>query len=219
VYNAAGSGDVWVNESGRSDGVWKEYQTPLGSGYSRDLQYVAGTDRIVILRNQGVSTIAYAEVDLGYSAGAYYQLVNRKTGQVIGTGGRTNDANLGNGNVPDVVLEDAGATAIKATQFWHLVTEPQGGVSLLNESGGRAAAIWTGNAVVGQRIGQWVDNSPTGSWNLTRNADGYYTFQSVRNPSLYLTGASTGAPLTLQSATTDGSQEWRLVRRPGALHP
>lgn len=214
VYNAAGSGDVWVNESGRSDGVWKEYQTPLGSGYSRDLQYVAGTGRIVILRNQGVSTIAFAEVDLGYSAGAYYQLVNRKTGQVIGTGGRTNDANLGNGNVPDVVLEDAGATAVKATQFWHLVTEPQGGVSLLNESGGRAAAVWTGNAVVGQRIGQWVDNSPTGSWNLTRDADGYYTFQSVKNPSLYLTGASTRAPLTLQAATTDGSQEWRLVPAP-----
>ena len=26
VYNAAGSGNVWVNESGRSDGVWKEYR-------------------------------------------------------------------------------------------------------------------------------------------------------------------------------------------------
>ena len=108
VYNAAGSGSVWVNESGRSDGVWKEYQTPMGPGYSRNLQYVRRTGRIVILRNQGTSQIAFGEVDLGRSKGAYYQLVNRKTGQVIGTGGKTNDANLGNGDVPDVALEKAG---------------------------------------------------------------------------------------------------------------
>jgi hypothetical protein len=211
VYNAAGSGSVWVNESGSSAGVWKEYQTTSRAGYSRDLQYVAGTGRIAILNNQDTSTIAYAEVDLGRTAGTYYQLVNRKTGQVIGTGGRTNDANLGNGDVPDVVLENAGAAANKDTQYWHVVTEPNGGTTLLNRSGGRAAAIWTGNATVGQRIGQWVDNSATGSWNLIRTADGYYRFQAVGNTDVYLTGASAGAPLTLQSAATDGSQEWRLV--------
>ncbi|MGW0585762.1 RICIN domain-containing protein, partial [Streptomyces sp. NPDC002920] len=166
VYNAAGSGDVWVNDSGRGDGVWTEYQTTSPAGYSRNLQYVDGTGRIAILNNQGTSTIAYAEVDLGHSAGAYYQLVNRRTGQVIGTGNKTNDANLGNGDVPDVALEDAGAAANRDTQYWHIVTEPDGGVTLLNKSGGRAAAIWTGNATAGQKIGQWVDNSNTGSWNL-----------------------------------------------------
>ncbi|MGW1752047.1 RICIN domain-containing protein [Streptomyces sp. NPDC002092] len=212
VYNAAGSGDVWVNETGRSDGVWKEYQTTSPAAYSRNLQYVEGTGRIAILDNQGTSTLAYAEVDLGHSDGAYYQLVNRRTGQVIGTGNRTNDANLGNGDVPDIVLEDAGSAANPDTQYWHVVTEPKGGVTLLNKSGGRAAAIWTGNATVGQRIGQWVDNSPTGSWNLVRTADGYYKLQSVRNAGLYLTGASTGAPLTLQNAAGDGSQDWRLVK-------
>lgn len=213
VYNAAGSGNVWVNDSGRSDGVWTEYQTTSRAGYSRNLQYVAGTGRIAILNNQDTSTIAYAEVDLGHSQGTYYQLVNRKTGQVIGTGNNTNDANIGNGDVPDVVLEDAGAAANKDTQYWHMVTEPKGGVTLLNQSGGRAAAIWTGNATVGRRIGQWVDNSATGSWNVVRTADGYYTFQAVRNTNVYLTGASRGAPLTLQNALTDGSQEWRLVAR------
>jgi hypothetical protein len=208
VFNAAGSGDVWVNESGRSDGAWKEYQTPLGSGYSRNLQYVAGTGRVAILRNQGVSTIAYGEVDLGHSAGAYYRLVNRKTGQVIGTGSKTNDANIGNHDVPDVVLEDAGAAANKDTQYWHVVTKAGGGVTLLNKSGGRAAAIWTGNATVGQRIGQWVDNSTAGSWNLVKTCDGYYEFQAVNNTSVYLTGASTGAAVTLQNAAADGSQDW-----------
>ena len=213
VYNAAGSGNVWVNDSGRSNGVWTEYQTTSPAGYSRNLQYVQGTGRIAILNNQGTSTIAYAEVDLGHSAGAYYQLVNRRTGQVIGTGSKTNDANIGSGDVPDVVLEDAGSAANKDTQYWHVVTEPNGGTTLLNKSGGRAAAIWTGNATVGQRIGQWVDNSPTGSWNLIKTADGYYKFQAVKNTSLYLTGAARGAALTLQNAVTDGSQEWQLVRQ------
>lgn len=212
VYNAAGSGNVWVNESGRSDGVWKEYQTTSKAGYSRSLQYVEGTGRIAILNNQGTSTIAYAEVDLGRSDGAYYQLVNRRTGQVIGTGNKTNDANIGNADVPDVVLEDPGSAANPDTQYWHVVTEPNGGVSLLNKSGGRAAAVWTGNATAGQRIGQWVDNSATGSWNLVKTTDGFYRLQSVRNTDLYLTGPFDGAPLTLQNALTDGSQDWELVR-------
>ncbi|WP_151477393.1 RICIN domain-containing protein [Streptomyces albicerus] len=212
VYNAAGSGNVWVNESGRSDGVWKEYQTTLGGGYSRNLTYVEGTGRISILRNQGTSTLAYADLDLGHSEGAYYQLVNRKTDQVIGTGNKTNDANIGNGDVPDVVLEDPGSAGNADTQYWHVMTEPKGGVTLLNKSGGRAAAIWTGNATVGQRIGQWVDDSATGSWNLIKTDDGFYKLQAVKNTNLYLTGASEGAPLTLQNAATDGSQEWELVQ-------
>ncbi|MFF0131122.1 RICIN domain-containing protein [Streptomyces mirabilis] len=212
VYNAAGSGNVWVNESGRSDGVWKEYQTTSKAGYSRSLQYVDGTGRIAILNNQGTSTIAYAEVDLGRSGGAYYQLVNRRTGQVIGTGNKTNDANIGNADVPDVVLEAPGSAANPDTQYWHVVTEPNGGVTLLNKSGGRAAAVWTGNATAGQRIAQWVDNSATGSWNLVKTTDGFYKLQSVRNTNLYLTGPSDGAPLTLQNALTDGSQDWELVQ-------
>ncbi|MFD8133005.1 RICIN domain-containing protein [Streptomyces mirabilis] len=212
VYNAAGSGNVWVNDSGRSDGVWKEYQTTSKAGYSRSLQYVDGTGRIAILNNQGTSTIAYAEVDLGQSGGAYYQLVNRRTGQVIGTGNKTNDANIGNADVPDVVLEAPGSAANPDTQYWHVVTEPNGGVTLLNKSGGRAAAVWTGNATAGQRIGQWVDNSATGSWNLVKTTDGFYKLQSVRNTNLYLTGPSDGAPLTLENALTDGSQDWELVQ-------
>ncbi|MFB8137040.1 RICIN domain-containing protein [Streptomyces mirabilis] len=212
VYDAAGSGNVWVNESGRSDGTWKEYQTTSKAGYSRSLQYVDGTGRIAILNNQGTSTIAYAEVDLGRSGGAYYQLVNRRTGQVIGTGNKTNDANIGNADVPDVVLEAPGSAANPDTQYWHVVTEPNGGVTLLNKSGGRAAAVWTGNATAGQRIGQWVDNSATGSWNLVKTTDGFYKLQSVRNTNLYLTGPSDGAPLTLENALTDGSQDWELVQ-------
>ncbi|MGN9761975.1 RICIN domain-containing protein [Streptomyces sp. SD31] len=212
VYNAAGSGSVWVNESGRSDGEWKEYQTTSQAGYSRNLTYVEGTGRVSILNNQGTSTLKFAEVDLGDSDGAYYQLVNRKTDQVIGTGNNSNDANLGNGDVPDVRLEAPGSAGDPDTQYWHIVTEPQGGKTLLNKSGGRAAAIWTGNAIAGQKIGQWVDDSATGSWNLVKTDDGFYKLQSLKNPNLYLTGASAGAQLTLQNALTDGSQDWELVQ-------
>ncbi|MEE1759799.1 RICIN domain-containing protein [Streptomyces sp. SP18BB07] len=212
VYNAAGSGDVWVNDSGRADGVWTQYRTTSRAGYSRNLQYVEGTGRVVVLNNQGTSTIAYAEVDLGGSAGAYRKLVNRRTGQVIGTGNNTTDADIGNGDVPDVVLEDAGAAADPDTQYWHVVTKPDGGVTLLNKSGGRAAAVWTGNATVGQRIGQWVDDSATGTWDVVRTGDGHIRLRSAKNKDLYLTGGSADAPLTLQNASTDGSQDWKLVR-------
>ncbi|MDX2935630.1 RICIN domain-containing protein, partial [Streptomyces ipomoeae] len=213
AYNAAGSGNVWINESGRSDGVWKEYQTTSRAGYTRNLQYVEGTGRISILNHQGTSTLRYAEVDFGRSEGAYYQLVNRKTGQVIGTGNKTNDANIGNRDVPDVRLEDAGSAANKDTQYWHLVTKADGALTLLNKSGGRAAGIWTANPTVGQRIGQWADDTPAGLWNLIKTADGYYKFQAAKNTNVYLTGASNGAPLTLQNAVEDGSQEWQLVQQ------
>ena len=210
LYNAGGSGDVWMNASGSSTGTWTEYQTTVPAGYSRNLTYDARTGQVAILGNEGTSTIVYADVDLGHSAGRYYQIVNKLTGQVIGTHGNTTDANLGNGDVPDVEVENIDSAANPATQLWHVVTKPDGDVTLLNESGGRAAEIWTGNATAGQRIGQWVDNTAAGLWKLVKLPDGDVEFQSAGNPDLYLTGASTDAPLTLQAATADGSQEWRL---------
>ena len=210
IYNAAGSGAVWMNSSGSSTGTWTEYQTTAPAAYSRNLTYDATTGRVVILANEGTSTIVNADVDLGHSAGTYYELVNKLTGQVIGTHNNTTDANLGYGNSPDVDLETAGSASNPDTQYWHVVTK-SGGVTLLNESGGRAAAIWGGTPTAGVGIGQWVDNTSTGLWNMVSLSDGDYQFQSTGNTSLYLTGASTGAALTLQTATSNGSQEWQLV--------
>jgi hypothetical protein len=65
-------------------------------------------------------------------------------------------------------------------------------------------------------IQQEVDNSPAGAWNMIRTADGYYRFQGAKNTGVYLTGASRGAALTLQNASGDGSQDWRLVQQAGA---
>ena len=210
AYNAGNSGDIWVNASGSTAGTWTEYQTTVPAGYSRNLTFDARTGQVVIVGNQGTSTIIYADVDLGHSAGKYYQIINKLTGQVIGTHNNTTDANLGNGNAPDVELESVASAANPDTQLWHVVTKADGNVTLLNKSGGRAAEIWTGNATAGQQIGQWVDNTAAGLWKVITLADGNVEFQSTGNPSLYLTGATTDAHLTLQAATADGSQEWQL---------
>ncbi|HMR50140.1 MAG TPA: RICIN domain-containing protein [Arachnia sp.] len=220
LYNASGNGSVWINDSGRSDGTWKRYQTTLGGGYSRTLQQVEGTGRVLILHGTwggptGSSIIRHADIDFGHTEGDYYQLINRKTGQVIGTGGKTNDANLGNANVPDVRLEAAGATSIPETQYWQVMAKPGGAVTLLNKAGGRSAAIWTGNPTVGQRIGQWVDDTAGGIWKLVDAGDGYHRLQAAGNAQVYLTGASENAFLTLQNLTSDGSQEWQLVPETG----
>lgn len=215
AYNSNGSGNVWVNQSGRSDGAWTEFQTTVGNGYSRTMQYVEGTGRISFFQSvwggpTAGSIIRHASVDLGNSDGAYYRLVNRKTGQVLGTGGKINDANIGNADVPDVRLEPAVAGA--TTQYWHLATKPNGKMTLLNKSGGRAAGIWTGNATVGQRIGQWVDQGSAGLWNIVPTDNGYVKLQAAANTNVYLTGATAGAAVTLQTASTDGGQEWQLVQ-------
>jgi hypothetical protein len=217
LYNANSSGSVWVNESGKSDGTWKEYQTPVTNGYSRNLQYVEGTGRVVILQadfGTGYGPIRYGEVDLGRSTqSAYSTLVNRLTGQVLSPDtGKTQDANL-TGNVADLVLKAQSST--DDSQRWHLTTTGSN-VTLLNKTGGRSVAIWTGTATAGQKLAQWVDDGATDKqWTLVAaTTSGYYKLRSVRNTSLYMTGATAGGSVTLASSVDDGSQDWQLVQDP-----
>jgi hypothetical protein len=217
LYNANSSGSVWVNESGKSDGTWKEYQTPVTNGYSRNLQYVEGTGRVVILQadfGTGYGPIRFGEVDLGRSTqSAYSTLVNRLTGQVLSPDtGKTQDANL-TGNVPDLVLKAQSST--DDSQRWHLTTTGSN-VTLLNKTGGRSVAIWTGTATAGQKLAQWVDDGATDKqWTLVAaTTSGYYKLRSVRNTSLYMTGATAGGSVTLASSVDDGSQDWQLVQDP-----
>jgi hypothetical protein len=217
AYNAAGSADVWVNDSGSSTGSWKEYRTPVAAGYSRDLQYVSGTGRIEILQatwgNGSTGPIHYGEVDLGRSDGAYYSIVNRKTGQVLSTeANKAQDANF-TGDTPDLI--SWADNPANDTQRWHVVHKGSA-VTLLNKAGGRSVAIWTGAATAGQRLAQWVDDNGSDKlWNLVATADGYYRFQSVKNPSLFMSGATAGGGVTLatSAATGDYSQDWKLVQQ------
>ncbi|GAA4722285.1 RICIN domain-containing protein [Phytohabitans rumicis] len=214
LYNASGSGNVWIN-SGSSTGAWTEFQTTLPGGYSRNLTWVSRTGRVIVAGNVGTSNIIWADIDFGRAAGPYYRIVNRLTGQVIGTGNHINDANIGNADSPDVRLEASGSASNAETQAWRTQYKSNGAMTLLNRSGGRMAGIWTGTATAGQRIGQWVDNTTQGHWSLVPTTGGYYRLQSAASSGLYLTGASAGASLTLQNSTTDGSQEWQFTQVSG----
>ncbi len=215
VYNAAGNGDVWVNESGASDGLWQQYNTTLGGGYSRNLQYVEGTGRVAILQGTwGGATdgavIRYAEVDLGRSEGGYHQLVNRATGQVLGTGGNISDAEFDFPKwVPDIQLEEPGDFRVD-TQSWHVLDEGDGTVELLNRSGGRSVAIWGSGASDGQDIAQWVDETDGGRWELVETEDGYVRFRAAGTDDLYLAGAADG-DVSLRAGADDGTQDWTLA--------
>ena len=87
VYKSYGSGDVLVNTNNGA-GAWTPVRTTMPRGYSRMLQYVAGTGRVLILSVEGFwvegrNSVRYGDVDLGYSVGAYYKLVNRKSGKAL----------------------------------------------------------------------------------------------------------------------------------------
>jgi hypothetical protein len=218
LYNASNSSDIWVNESGRSDGSWKQYKTTVDAGYSRNMQYVPQTGRIVILQGTfGGYSISYGEVDLGKSKGAYYQLVNKKTGQVLGTNQKTQDDSYNN-NSANVKTEVqlASSDAAAETQYWHVVpadgTSISDGatVALINKSGGRSLGIWQNNVSQGALLTQWVDegNRP---WTLVDEGNGYYRLKSTDNSSLFATGYDL-TNVKLATALNDGSQEWKLVR-------
>lgn len=221
LYNASGSGDIWVNASGLSDGEWKRYQTTLPAGYSRNLQYVDGTGRIEILQTawsgQSLGPIRYGQVDLGHSEGAYYSLVNRKTGQFLSTAAdKTQDANL-TGDRPDIITWSNNAQ--NDTQRWHVQAKDDT-VTFLNKAGGRAIGIWQGSSSAGARLAQWVDDNGTDKkWTLEPTADGYVHLRSALNTTLLMTAGSAGADVTTATAidasgdaTADDAQEWMLVQ-------
>ena len=210
VYNAAGSGDVWVDETGRSDGAWKRYHTAMPAGYSRNLQYVTGTGLVEILQAPwGTGPVTYGQVDLGNSSGTYYTLVNRATGQVLSPqAGKTQDA-VFTGDVPDVITQ--ARSDANAGQWWHLASKGSS-VTLLNKSGGRALGIWQGSTAAGAKLAQWVDDGGTDKlWNLVSAGGGYYKLQSVKNTSLYATAATAGGAVDIEVASISSAQQWQLI--------
>lgn len=217
VYNAYGSSNIWVNESGSSTGSWKEYQTAMPAGYSRNLQYVSKTGLLQILQapwgsGPGTGPVTSGQVDLGHSVGTYSTIVNRQTGQVLATvQSKTQDVNL-TGDQPDIITWNNEAT--NDTQKWHAVSKG-GNVTFLNKGGGRALGIYTGKASAGQNVVQWVDdNAADKQWKLIATTDGYVRIQSVLDPSYYMTAATNGGAVVLQTAQNPSTaQEWKLVQQ------
>lgn len=113
---------------------------------------ICGANRPCVLLQGtfGGFNISYGEVDLGQSAGAYYQLVNKKTGLALSMGDQTNDGAR--------IINEAADTS-RDTQFWHIVKGSDGSVTLLNKAGGRALAIDGGTIASGSKLLSWVDDN------------------------------------------------------------
>ncbi|WP_082092121.1 PxKF domain-containing protein [Demequina pelophila] len=226
VYNDADRGEIMVNESGLSTeeapapyggGGWKSYLTTVDAGYSRNLQYVEETGQLLVIQASWTapgtaSPITFAHVDIGYSAGPYFSIVNRKTGQVISTeADKTQDA-IFTGDQPDIVTWDDNPA--NDTQRWHVVPNGDGTVSFLNKAGGRALGVWTGNVTQGQNQAQWVHNGGTDQkWNLIPTDDGYFRIQSAQDTDLYLSGWNAYSRTdvwTLLEGDDVHAEEWRF---------
>lgn len=212
VYNAAGSGSVWVNTSGSSTGTWTEQKTAMPSGYSRDLQYVAGTGRVLILQAVWGSCcttgpVRYGEVDLGNSAGAYYKLVNRKSGYVLGVyGGSLSDG------AEAVQWADTGA----ADQQWHVWTLNNGNKLIGgNKNSGRTLGVWQSSTADGADAVQWVETQAADQqWQLVPTG-GYYKIKNANSGKvLGILGGSTARGARAVQWSDNGSldQQWSLVQ-------
>lgn len=48
-YNAAGSGDLWLNRSGNPIEPWERWHTPMPGGFSRNIMWIPATQRVLLL--------------------------------------------------------------------------------------------------------------------------------------------------------------------------
>jgi len=215
LYNDYSSGNVSINtDNGAGD--WTSVITPIEAGYSRTLQYISGTGRVLIMACGGfwegvVNSIYYADQDFGQSAGAYYQLVNRNSGMVLGVSGGSlaNGAQLvvggrGGGRGDNTGTED---------QAWH-VTTTDGVTKFGNRSSGQVIGIWQAGTADGDDAVQWLDTgSADQQWTLVADGD-YYKIKNV-NSGLLLSvlGAATteGADIVQWADAGSLDQQWSLV--------
>jgi hypothetical protein len=204
LYNANGSGDVWVNGSGSSTGAWSQVHTTMPAAYSRNLTYIPSSGRVEIIG--GTTTIQYADIDFGNSAGPYYKLINRKSGKAL-----------------DVYQNDLvdGANVIQwadnggANQQWHVTDLGDGYRTLLNRNSGRALSIWQTSTADSASAVQWVQNNGNDqSWQLVAAGSYYKLIDRHAGKALTVTQGSTadGAQVIQWPDQNLLEQQWSLVQ-------
>jgi hypothetical protein len=208
LYNDYSSSNVSINTA-NGTGAWTSVITAVEAGYSRTLQYVSGTGRVLIMACGGfwegvVNSIYYGDQDFGQSVGAYYQLVNRNSGMVLGVDG----GSLANG-AQLIQWDNTGSE----DQAWH-VTTTDGVTKFGNRNSGQVLGIWQAGTADGDDAVQWLDTGATNQqWTLTAVGD-YYTIKNV-NSGLLLSvlGASTaeGADIVQWADVGTLDQQWSLV--------
>ena len=204
VYNAAGSGDVWVNPGGSSTGAWTRQLTTIQAGYFRNLTHVPRTGRVLIL--SGAGTIRHADIDLGRSAGAYYKLINRRSGKALDAFG----ASLADGTSLVQWADNGGYN-----QHWHVT---DGGYrTLLNRNSGRAVSIFNGETADGAGAAQWVENAAADQAFTLEPAGAYYKIRARHSGkvlSVAQGSAGDGAPVIQWPDQDLLEQQWSLVPVP-----
>ena len=217
MYNASGSGRVWINASGRSDGAWRAYNTTLDGGYSRNLTELDNGRVLILHTGFSGSEIQHADIDFGETSGAYYTIANKLLpNATLGTGGKTQDASF-TGDKADIVMEAALGPEDEAvgTQQWHLQDKSTDGTAdtftILNRSGGRAVAPWGSGSLSGKSMGQWVDEGTAKyEWTTVEANDGYVRLCNVADDTLYLTATTDGGVRMTALSESDG-QLWRFT--------
>lgn len=210
LYNSYGSQDVYVN-TGNGSGPWTPMHVTVAAGYSRWLQYVHATGRVLIMSCPGFwqgtkNTITYGDRDFGSSAGAYYKLVNRNSGKVLGVlGGSLSDGTNA------VQWSDNGS----ADQAWHVTTLANGNKVLTDRNSGDALGIWQGQSTDGANAVQWVDNGSTDQqWQLVQ-VGSYYKLRNVKSGKvlgIYQGSTANGAQAVQWTDTGALDQQWQLVQ-------
>ncbi|GAA4906148.1 hypothetical protein GCM10025789_26920 [Tessaracoccus lubricantis] len=234
VYNDANDSAVVINESGLSTELapppygpgtahgWKNYNTPVAPGYSRNLQYVRDTGQLLIIQASWTapgtaSPIRFGHVDIGHSAGAYYTLQNRKTGEVLSTAqDNTQDFQFYpryNAYQPDIITWSNNPD--NDTQRWHVLPRSNGTFSFINKAGGRAVSLNGGTASQGNKLVQWVHKDGSDQqWNLIPTDDGYFKVQTSANSDLYASGYWPGGNVDAYEALggTDAyATDWQIL--------
>lgn len=212
AYSSYGSTDIRINVN-NGVGAWTPVQTNMPRGYSRMLQYVAGTGKVLVMAVDGFwtsapNTVYYGDVDLGYSAGPYYKLVNRKSGKVLDV----YQANLQDGGSIVQWADNGGAN-----QQWHVTDVGNGYKTMVNKNSGRALSINGTSTTDGAVAVQWVENSKNDQkWTLVP-VGSYYKIQNLNSGKLLcvLGGATEdGGQVVQWSDTGSLDQQWQLIQIP-----
>lgn len=149
MYNSGGSGNVWIND-GTSTGAWTERQTTMPAGYSRALQPLNGTNRVLILGNDGPSTIKYGDMTLNVlNSNPLERIVNRNSGLALDTF----RASVSNGG--DVVQW---AYNGGANQQWQLQDAGNGYSRIVNRNSSQCLDVLQNSTADGANVVQWTCN-------------------------------------------------------------
>ena len=207
LFNDYGSSEVFINTA-NGTGSWTTVATNVAAGYSRTLQYVSGTGRVLLMScpimGSTLNTITFGDQDFGNSVGAYYKLVNRNSGLVLGVSG----GSLANG-AQLIQWTDTGSE----DQAWH-VTTTNGVTRFGNRNSGQVIGIWQAGTAEGDDAVQWLDTgSADQAWTLEADGSYYKILNSNSAMVLGVLGGSTtaGAAVVQWDDTGSLDQQWSLV--------